>query len=556
MPDARTALARRLILAAVSAGTALAFSELAIRWFAPAPPVKAIDIAAPDCVYRRSANPLLGFELKHDYRNTAPDFIESYERTNNFGQRDRDWALAKPSGSRRILLLGDSVVEGYGLPETATMSWAMTERFEEIGDTSTEVLNFGVSAYCTLAEVELLRTKGLEFDPDVVVLVFVENDFDNFNREAFPLGGTIERPAIAETLFKASHVFRQLCFATDWFQFASEARPVEWNSEAIGNNNVVAGLEQFASLAREHGFQPLIAIWPRFADDKIEDVHFVDAAKQTLIVEALAWENGIPSFRLSEAFRADLETRVGATRPRLTYSQGDRLHPNELGAKVAATAIVERLREPLATPQRQVTGRAAADAAMQLGSTQPNYARVENRLGDRLFKQGRHKEAIAHYQRALDQDPANAVAHNNWGVALEKAGIEGAKDHFIEAVKSQPDFALAHYNLSRALLNEGKSRGAIAGLQQTLRFDPNHVGALNLLGREMAKLGQFDESLQLLGRANQLDPDNPSVLNNLGVVCQATGQRDRAIQFFEAVLALDNTHTQAAQNLHALRRDD
>ena len=44
-------------------------------------------------------------------------------------------------------------------------------------------LNFGVSAYCTRAKVELLRVKGLAFDPDVVVLFVSANDFRNFNFE-------------------------------------------------------------------------------------------------------------------------------------------------------------------------------------------------------------------------------------------------------------------------------------------------------------------------------------------------------------------------------------
>ena len=74
-------------------------------------------------------------------------------------------------------------------------------------------------AYCTRAEVELLEVKGLQFDPDVVILVFVENDFDNFNREAFPLGGTIERPAVVESLFARSHLFRLACVQCNLFHF-------------------------------------------------------------------------------------------------------------------------------------------------------------------------------------------------------------------------------------------------------------------------------------------------------------------------------------------------
>ena len=75
--------------------------------------------------------------------------------------------LEKPDGVRRILLLGDSVVEGYGLPEPETLSRQLEDLYPE---GSVEVLNFGVSAYCTRAEIELLEVKGLAFDPDIVVL--------------------------------------------------------------------------------------------------------------------------------------------------------------------------------------------------------------------------------------------------------------------------------------------------------------------------------------------------------------------------------------------------
>ena len=79
-------------------------------------------------------------------------------------------------------MLGDSVVEGVGLRD---LDDTVSRQLEKLyPDGRTEVLNFGVSAYCTLAEVELLEVKGLAFDPDVVILVFVENDYLNFNREA------------------------------------------------------------------------------------------------------------------------------------------------------------------------------------------------------------------------------------------------------------------------------------------------------------------------------------------------------------------------------------
>ena len=66
------------------------------------------------------------------------------------------------------------------------------------------MLNFGVSGYCTRAEIELLETKGLAFDPDVVVVVFVENDFDNFNTQLTDLAVRAPDSALAGWLFHRS----------------------------------------------------------------------------------------------------------------------------------------------------------------------------------------------------------------------------------------------------------------------------------------------------------------------------------------------------------------
>ncbi|MHC4580583.1 MAG: hypothetical protein ACYS14_03945, partial [Planctomycetota bacterium] len=288
---------------------ALLAGETIVRVLGRAPDIKPIQLDSYDCMYKRSTNPILGFELKPDCRSDNPDFIQSYERTNSHGQRDKERTLEKPDGVRRILLLGDSVVEGYGLSKSETISRQLEALYR---DGSTEVLNFGVSAYCTRAEVELLETKGLRFDPDVVILLFVENDFDNFNREAFPLGGAIDRSAVVEGLFKKSHLFRLASIRLNLFGFAAEADPVRWNKDAIGENNVAEGLRRCRQLADRHGFAPLVAIWPRFLDDRIADVCFMPQDSQRLVVEHLAAINDIPSVRLSEFFRRHRAGSAGA----------------------------------------------------------------------------------------------------------------------------------------------------------------------------------------------------------------------------------------------------
>jgi len=591
--------AKRVALAAAATICTVVACEFLVQALGLAPPIKVIEVSGDQCVYQRSGNPILGFELKENYRNASPDFVDSYERTNQYGLRGPDVEATKPAGIRRILLLGDSVVEGYGLAETDTISARLRGQYakeeeapgssqDAAGKSTTEVLNFGVSAYCTLAEIELLATKGVQMAPDEVVLIFVENDFDNFNREAFPLGSIADRPAWAEWLFKTSHLFRMACIQLDLFQFRADTDPVQWNQEAIGDNNVTAGLQRFKQLALQYDFRPLIAIWPQFQDAAIEDVHWVPDSDQ-LIVEALAARHGIPAIRLSTFFKRH-QKQTGVQNPRLVYSQGDRLHPSPRGAIVAAEAIHEILQydNDLLDSVQTVAGPELERALAELSNSSPNYSRVYNRVADELVKQGDYKRAIAKYQDALKEDADNATTHNNLAIALERSGqsvvaeehyrravelmpdfaealfnlgnlltqqasaTNEAQDLFIRAIQQRPDFVAAHFALSRLLIRDGRIRAGEMGLRQVIQLDANHAAALELLGNELAKQGRYAEACSFLERFVNLSPGNAEALNNLGAMFASLGDRPKAEQYFRAAIAADANHPKAAVNLKNL----
>jgi len=537
---------------------ALLAAEAFIRILGLAPGMKPIQLSSYDCIYKRSTNPILGFELKANCRSDDPDFIQTYERTNSHGQRDRDRTLEKPNGVKRILLLGDSVVEGYGLRESETISCQLEALY---GDGSTEVLNFGVSAYCTLAEVELLDMKGLRFDPDVVVLVFVENDFDNFNREAFPLGETIDRPAVVKTLFRRSHLFRLASIRLNLFHFGAEADPVRWNQEAIGNNNVAEGLRRFRELADRHGFQPVVAIWPRFFDDRIADVCFMPQGSEQLVVEHLAAIYDIPSVRLSEFFQQHHADSVGAVKSRLHYSSGDELHPSPEGCRVAAEAlkvILDELEVGRAMLAHEIPRSAQIDtvavaAAKALGQARPNYARVHNRMGTEFLKMDRLGEAAAEFKQALEADSTYAGAYNNLGITYERLGHEEAQAQFERAIQLGPNFTHAHYNLARILMQKGRVAEAMTELQQTIQIDPNHVGALNMFGMALGRQQKFTEAQSHLELAVRLEPDHAEARNNLGAVYSAQGRLREAMVQFEAALRVNPDDPEIIENLKRVR---
>ncbi len=124
------------------------------------------------------ADDLLGWKLvpraKHLYRKEEQAYLIAI---NSKGLRDTEHSYDKPTGVFRIVVVGDSFVFGSGGVETS-------ERFTDILEKSTkniEVINMGVPAYGSDQEYLYLKTEGLKYRPDLIILCAFENDF----RESF-----------------------------------------------------------------------------------------------------------------------------------------------------------------------------------------------------------------------------------------------------------------------------------------------------------------------------------------------------------------------------------
>lgn len=108
--------------------------------------------------------------------------------TNSKGFRStKDFAYAKPAGTLRVLALGDSHTQGYEVRQEATFS-ADAERYLAFRNVKVEVINTGVSGFSTAEELVLLENEGYKYRPDVVVLGFSPNDYeDNLKADLFGL---------------------------------------------------------------------------------------------------------------------------------------------------------------------------------------------------------------------------------------------------------------------------------------------------------------------------------------------------------------------------------
>ena len=105
-----------------------------------------------------------------------PDGIATPISINAYGMRDQPRVLAKAPAVRRIAVLGDSFLLGFGVADADLV----TTRLQRDLLPGTEVLNFGVSGYGPLQECLLLGDRARLFSPDVVVLMlYLGNDLDD-----------------------------------------------------------------------------------------------------------------------------------------------------------------------------------------------------------------------------------------------------------------------------------------------------------------------------------------------------------------------------------------
>ncbi|MCR4303434.1 MAG: hypothetical protein NUV63_04285 [Gallionella sp.] len=110
--------------------------------------------------------------------------------TNSKGFRNtKEFSYNKPANTLRVLSLGDSHTQGHEVRQDSTFS-AVLERMLNQHKRTAEVINTGTSGFSNAEELALLENEGFKYNPDVVVLAFFANDFeDNLKSGLFGLEG-------------------------------------------------------------------------------------------------------------------------------------------------------------------------------------------------------------------------------------------------------------------------------------------------------------------------------------------------------------------------------
>lgn len=258
---------KNFLLLTVSFFLSLLAAEMLLRWH---PPVMAY-INTRNIVQQTHSQPSPNSTLFYVPRaNLSKPFSNREFRTlvtiNSQSMRDREYGLKKPAGVKRIAMLGDSFVFGWGVENKEIFTEILEDRYLK----NVEALNFGVSGYDARQEVERLKEEGLKFGPDVAFLFLYGFPEDAPQSFEFRNGNLYWQVTEKKTLWRDFKIFIKRNVYLFWLyeNFRGHGGGEEKKNVPAPDffpEEIVRGLKvlsDFKALAAENGFHPVIVYIP------------------------------------------------------------------------------------------------------------------------------------------------------------------------------------------------------------------------------------------------------------------------------------------------------
>jgi lysophospholipase L1-like esterase len=259
---------------------------------------------------------------------------------NALGFRGPETSEAKPKGTRRVLILGDSTVYGHGVKETEVFGRRLDTALGE----DVEVINLGTPGYSTAQSINLMAMRGWALEPDLVVIanLWSDNNFDSFVDKQLLSSrhnaGLSLLPALARVL-QQSALYRWLDWTIRLEPRAEEVKTVGWmlgqtptgGYRRVSVNDYAANLQLLVDEADKHGAAVAFVAFANAVDLGAETEGAIAWPLYRSVMSAVAKRNRAPLIEIGPAFEAS-----GLLRDALFL---DELHPSAEGHRLIAETL-------------------------------------------------------------------------------------------------------------------------------------------------------------------------------------------------------------------------
>ncbi len=167
--------------------------------------------------------------------------------------------------------------------------------------------------------------------------------------------------------------------------------------------------------------------------------------------------------------------------------------------------------------------------------------------------QGTEQWSVDAYKEAMNLDPNNPAYPTQAGISIlteignlakedeskKVAFYDEAKGFFEKAIELKSDYALAHFQMARLYLAQGKQEDAIVSLEKAKESAPQDVGLAFQLGLIYYQSKDYAKAKNELERAVVYNPNYANALYFLGLCYDQLGSKNNAIIVFEKILQLN-----------------
>jgi lysophospholipase L1-like esterase len=263
---------------------------------------------------------------------------------NRLGFRGTDTTVAKPPGTRRIVIVGDSSVYGHGVSNEQTFSHLLDADLPA----DIEVINLGAPGYSSAQTLNLLALRGWALKPDLLVIgnLWSDNNFDSFIDKYLLSDRTAFEHSIAAPIsrvFQRSRLYRWLDWHLRLAPRAKEVQKVGWMlgrapsgvHRRVAINDYADNLQSMVDSATSQGADVAFLALANTVDLGAETDGAIAWPLYREVMADTASRNGAPYIDVLPQFQgSDVEWRTLFL---------DEMHPSTRGHKLIAELLAEKL---------------------------------------------------------------------------------------------------------------------------------------------------------------------------------------------------------------------
>jgi len=303
-----------------------------------------------DLITNKPKNSTLDFP-SHQFIINPDDEILYYRNPNyigynKYGIYNKKVDYHKPDDEYRILVLGDSVLEGSAKYKDGFPKVIERRLNKEIKGKRFNVLNSGVGGWNTYQEYLYLKRTGIRLRPDLIILAFVNNDlsYPKFFREYkdhFIITTAKQKkiPLIIDFGYYNKLVFKSYFLRLIFISIKKIFKNSHFDYYSPTDKNINGSLDKLILFLKKRNIPLVIIHFPYFKN--LDDYSKNSFYSTHVFVKNKCKKYHIPYLDLLDSYRKSPKKNFYEENDLIFHSMP--AHPNDLGNKIAGDAISDFL---------------------------------------------------------------------------------------------------------------------------------------------------------------------------------------------------------------------